>query len=74
MNYEKVVKEQESLREWWQADNERIKNERIAFWGNVAMVAKVVEIVTGFALAILGGIVILAIALCTGQSSRSGKK
>ena len=74
MNYKKIVAEQERLREWWTVDNERREAQRLKFWRNVASVAKVVEVVTGFALLVLGGVVVLAISLCTGQSARIGKR
>ena len=74
MNYKKVVEEQERLREWWRVDNERREAHRLKFWRNVARVAKAVEVMAGFCLVILGGIVVLAISLCTGQAARIGKR
>ena len=74
MNYKVVVAEQERLREWWQLDNERREAHRLKFWRNVASVAKVVEVVTGFCLVFLGGVVVLALSLCTGQAARIGKR
>ena len=74
MNYKKTVAEQECIKEWYRADNGQLAARRAEMWRIWAGFWRMVGAVCTVGYMVILGFFAVAIALCTGQANRLGKR
>ena len=74
MDFKRMVTEQERIKEWFQVDNEQRAARRAEIWRIWSGFWRVVGAVCTVGYMAIFGFFAVAIALCTGQANRLGKR